>query len=271
MRTTLDDQGRIIRAEFDDVADFIRQASLPRAWSGRRSSRKTEDPVWSGTDSFEHAVHLAKDGWPEGLAHLTEAFYASPAAHRSNRRYEVAGAYPVAARYVSGVPDCMVRRKRNTNPSRIIDMVVDIGRSAMTSSADIIRHGARILRMVDCIESAGCRVELILASYLQGDKVKCLFTVPLKRAEDPINLDSLAFWLINPSVQRRFRFGVQESDAGFNDSRNGYGGSVPVSRILPNQAGQRLTLPSANRTSIFRPDVEWAAWLADSGIEVDME
>lgn len=267
-RQTRDTRGRIVRWDFDDVDQLVCQAEQPvKRYGASRSS----DESFTGTPSFDVAVSLARTGWPGGVEMVKKAIADLPpvAGRGVARGYDVAGAYPVAARAAAGMPDAMRTRKRDAGMRPVVRLGVDICVTGGTSQDEIIQHGANVLSVIDSIEQRGSRVEIVAVASTRGaiDRVVRVFSVVLKRAQDPYNLDTLAFWLIHPSAFRRLMFGVWDSTKDLNGMGvERYGPVVGV----PSTDDLQVVPSAAHYNNYLRRDAraELIRWFEQRGIQV---
>jgi hypothetical protein len=98
-----------MRHVYDNLGSFIADAKRTPL-NSNPSSRATSGEFngeWSGTKTFEEAVDLAINGWPEGRKRLMTAMAAaqSAPAFTPSLAMDVAGAYPIAALAEAPDPD----------------------------------------------------------------------------------------------------------------------------------------------------------------------
>lgn len=264
-RQTLDARGRLVRWEFDDVDQMLCQAERPGTWNN--SARMGSNTFCGG--SFDQALKLARHGWPEGVEMVKKAIADLPpvAGRGVARGYDVAGAYPVAARAAAGMPDAMRTRKRDAGSRPVVRVAVDLCVSKSTGTSAMVAHGASLLSVIDSIEQAGTRVEVMIGATTESDHDDVVRTVvaTVKRAQDPYNLDTLAFWLIHPTAFRRILFGVWDSDRLFEPLGYSYGRvrrlNVPDAIVPPSSSEYHRTLRRDPRAELVR-------WFESKGIQV---
>ncbi|MEC5156109.1 hypothetical protein RCH13_000004 [Chryseobacterium sp. MP_3.2] len=105
---------------------------------------------------------------------------------------------------------------------KIVTLVCSISFSWTINSEVIIQRGAMICALVDALEMAGYRCEIIFnqtTTYLNG---KFEVDLCLKKAQQSLNITELAFCLAHPAMLRRFMFSVAELD-GWADYASNYG------------------------------------------------
>jgi hypothetical protein len=228
------------RAEFSSLDAFVRYLDeTPPTASRVKTSQYKSRPSWFMSDSWEHASRLVREGWQEGREALGKARARVPAIQARGlvraQGFDVAGAYPVVPLAVAGEPACMVtvgEQERATRP--YVKFSVSASVSGGIEAEVIQPRGAVILAWIDALEDAGTRCEVAMQFKLgrEGkDRADCV--VMVKRAEEPLNLDVLAYALCNASFFRRHGFGWFERVPGNPADRVGssYGivGDVKIS------------------------------------------
>lgn len=206
-------------SEFLDYVD-----NRPSPWSQTLSSRKEGNSDWRGTDSWEETMELARYGWTEGRRNLVktlnifiekEKYLISP-----RYSYNVGGLFPNVPRYVAGDPLHMVNQDREEKgPIKILNLLVNVTSSASVSGQSKINWGAALVSIIDNLESSGYSISItwVTASKPSDsyDGPDVVLSYDLKSAGEHVDLDKLAFWLINPSTLRRIdlsfieRFDIQ--------------------------------------------------------------
>lgn len=225
----------------DSVAAFAKiAASSPKdGWSRTRSN------LLRCNVSFADALHMAIHGWPEGaeearkllkeinIPPLTEPSHSATFNH-------VTGSYVDIGEYVQGTPECMVEFREDLRPARFAHIVIATGYRADVHPNKAMCRGAAIAAVIDALESQGIRCEIGLCRIARGaydpntstDHIST-FTVAFKRAEQPLNLDLLAFAVANPAFHRCLTFAVMECQSpeyranfGCNSTYGSYGSSI---------------------------------------------
>jgi hypothetical protein len=218
------------RNHFESLGDFLKASRLPSlsgAVSSKREGRDEEE--FSGTRNFEQALDLAEKGWAEGRNKLMTAMataQASPA-FTPAITMDVAGAYPIAALAAAGDPCSMVDLAPVEDRVRpVVRLLIQRAGSAAYDVKEFMNYGAAIMSYVEGLEGAGfrCEITVCFASDFHSDGDQFM-TVLVKRAEEPIELDRMAFVMVHPSMFRRIAFAVCEATEGLSDvlSRNAYG------------------------------------------------
>ena len=195
-----------------------------------------------GRATFDEAVQLARHGWPEGSARaralafppppLVEPFIATT--------HDVTGSFVDIGAYVDGIPECMIEFTPDKRPARFARIVVSATFAAGISPTEITRRGAAIAAIVDNLESQGIRCDVDAVMYIAPAEGSGLFTVTtsIKRAHDPLNLDTLTFALAHPAFLRRFGFALMEQQSPefrrrYNVQHDGCYGRVPPMPDVP--------------------------------------
>ena len=206
--------------EFRSLDEFLVAASANTNKS--KAARQPGAPPWCGGVTFEQAVHLARVGWPDGAAKVASlAAEVGDAAgglvERSTASisYGVSGLWVDVGRLVTGEPECCAAYD-TTESVCVQKVVVNVSANAGVDPDSLLSAGAAVLAAVDACESVGRRCELWIGSgsVRFGDKATLQVLVPVKAADQHVDVDRLAFLLCHASTLRRLMFSVEE-DAGF--------------------------------------------------------
>lgn len=225
---------------FENLYDFwnyAMQDSRARTKSSRNDSHYNLD--WYGGATWEQAKHLAIDGWKEGLEEVEKyraqlAPFITDKILRPLQVYSVSGYNVDVGAYLSNDPECFISRvyEERNYPGKIFKIVSSISVSASIDAKVIIQRGAMICALVDAIEFAGHRVEVVCNDaacaneYYRDGKNKnngwFEVDVKVKSSDQPVELSSLAFCLAHAAMLRRILFSVAEIE-GWSDFVYNYG------------------------------------------------
>ena len=224
---------------FEDLQSFWRHAMKDsRAYN--KHSRNPRDQ-WSGGLTWEEAKQMALKGWREGLREI-EKFQAritpfiAEKVLRYQQTYAVSGYNVDVGTYLANDPECFISRiyEERNYPGKIFTIVCSISFSAAISTTTIIQRGAMICALIDAIEYAGHRAEVICnwavsreqTSYYRQGNLKNYgwleVDVTIKKADQPLEMIELAFCLAHPSMLRRIMFSIAEIE-GWSDFAHAYG------------------------------------------------
>lgn len=211
---------------FETFESFIEQSLVVPSKQDSSSSRQDRlgsDP-WHGTNTFEQAVALAQRGWPEGAAAALELRAEVESAVRDliNARstsytFDVAGEFVDVGRFLSGEPECFGSESQDYgNTVRpVVKIVANLAASGSVSTKSLYVRGAAIVAAIDILESLGRRVEVWIAhgstkSRRGGQSNVHETHVLVKKADQPLDVDRLAFAVAHPSTLRRLCFSIME-------------------------------------------------------------
>ena len=204
---------------FNSMLEYIEAASKPAVKTGWLSSEK-EDSNWTGSRDMDHALELARDGWPEGLEMIQKALdeiNAEPHVEPAPI-FDVTGEAFNLDAVLQGQPENMFFfMDQETNKPRVISMAFNFTTGARTSASDIMKRGAAIASAVNDIEAAGIRVELFAYKKSRRGHYKTIGMIKIKDADQPLELERLCFAAAHPAMLRRlwFRIAEQYSDKEF--------------------------------------------------------
>jgi hypothetical protein len=225
---------------FDDLSSFWRYA-MQDSTAYRKSSRDNHNMQWSGGLTWEEAKQMAISGWRDGMNEI-EKYRAqilpiiAEKVLRPQQIYSIAGYTVDVGSFLANEPECFIAREyeEKNYPGRIYKIVCSISFSAIITPETIIQRGAMICALIDAIEFAGHRAEVICndamsasdhGEYRQGkNKERGWFetSVTVKKSTQPLEMTDLAFCLAHPAMLRKIMFSVCELN-GWSDFANNYG------------------------------------------------
>lgn len=197
---------------FNSLSEFVTMCDVPRpSRAADTCAWDYEDGEWSGA-TRPAAFEMARTGWDKGRDNMVEAMaearpsIALPPAFT----LDVGGAYPEPAAAAAGAPDCMI----NFDPVEarhkpIVRLGVNVWASCAYDPPEFTSYGAAVLSYIDAIEAGGYRVELTMLCHCWTDRDQSdTYTVfvPIKRAEEPMEIDRLTYCLTHVSMLRRLFF-----------------------------------------------------------------
>lgn len=212
--------------EFDNLLDFYKYVmTTPRNETfknGFLSSEKTG--YWSGTNTFQEAVDLFKNGWTVGAQDLTKKLKVAESNKEVHTAYRnilsMAGYQAIVPLYLQGVPNCMVNKKPVPVKNKVITINKALSCSAAVSSDTLMNESIKCFQIIKKIEASGFRVNLNLLISTGHVCIK----IRLKSAGEKLNISKLAFPLVHTAMFRRLYFKFIEVYPTIPKSyRHGYG------------------------------------------------
>jgi hypothetical protein len=232
---------------FDDVVDYADKAKNGETScrADRRQSREnTASESWDYGTGFDESISIARTGWEYGRKRIEELAYKfrddvlrgnddTFMAPKFTRSF-VGGSVNVG-RYVAGMPDAMIARKRIEIESPVINIMCNVSASAVIGSETYFIRGAALAALIDLLELSGRRVRLttVFCTSSKNDSAGIYITV--KRPGDPLQMDAVAFALAHPAYMRRLGFSILEQfdykvreSIGIGDAGHRYGKPTDV-------------------------------------------
>ncbi|MDR1840191.1 MAG: hypothetical protein LBQ93_11495 [Treponema sp.] len=267
---------------FEDLSEFWKY-SLQDSQARTKSSRENYNLQWSGGLTWEQAKQTAVNGWREGMQKIDKyrakiVPIVTEKVLRPKQIYSVAGYNVDVGSFMANEPECFLSREyeERNYPGQIYKIVASISFSAAITPETIIQRGAMICALIDAIEFAGHRAEVICNDastvrerdeYRQGKyKEEGWFevSVTVKKVSQPLEMSDLAFCLAHPAMLRRIMFSAAELE-GWSDSVSGYG--------IPAEASDKGDIYIREICSKTVPDekaIEWVlSELGKLGIDID--
>ena len=225
---------------FEDLNRFWNYA-MQDSKAYNKSSRNNSNLQWSGGLTWEQAKQMAINGWQGGMKEI-EKYRAkivpivTEKVLRPRQIYSVAGYAVDVGSLMANEPECFLAREyeERNYPGKIYKIVVSISFSAAISTETIIQRGAMICALIDAIEFAGHRAEVICNwavsagsydNHRQGKNKErgwLEVSVNIKKTSQPLDMSDLAFCLAHPSMLRKIMFSVAEIE-GWSDFIDNYG------------------------------------------------
>lgn len=211
----------------DDVVHYLR--TTPRTWELHHALDSNHGYQWTFDLRYEDALQLALKGWPDGTDRLAAGVKAVPApqAAHHKRMHDVGGDYADIGRYLSGMPDSMIRRGRQTGIKPVIHMVIHPMTMSTVTAYEFLTMGTAMALVIDQLEASGRRVELDVAFLRMLPNKWSLEGWKLKRADDHLDFGALAFSLAHPASSRRIAFGLRERTTRAQQD-HGYGSAMEI-------------------------------------------
>lgn len=205
--------------------DYICNTPLNETFRwGELSSTRTNKGNWYGTNTFNEATDLFKNGWQFGAEELTKKLKVAETQKDVQTTYKnilsMCGYQAIVPLYLQGVPNNMVNKKIVPIKNKVITINKTISVSASVSSETMKAESVKCFQIIKKIEQSGIRVNLNLMISTGHACVK----IRLKSANEKLNISKLAFPLVHPSMFRRLYFRFIETYPTMPKSyRFGYG------------------------------------------------
>jgi len=267
---------------FEDLSEFWKY-SFQDSQAKEKSSRDNSDLDWYGALTWEQTKQMAISGWREGMQEIDKyrakiVPIVTEKVLRPKQIYSVAGYNVDVGSFMANEPECFLSREyeERNYPGQIYKVVASISFSAEITPETIIQRGAMICALIDAIEYAGHRVEVICNDastikesneYRQGKNKEhgwLEVSVTVKKVSQPLEMSDLAFCLAHPAMLRRIMFSVAELE-GWSDFDNGYG--------YPAEASDKGDIYIREIYSGTVPDEEAIKWVLSElkKLEIDIE
>lgn len=185
-----------------------------RVFSGSKLESKRSDKKFYGTDSYEQAEGLIRDGWEEPLSEL-EAVARSMNVKTNVTRQKarpmthIVGYAPCVPNAIMGLPNSMIATEKTPSKVKAVTIVYSPADTGGASTSSYIKAGVAVLKLVQELELSGYRVRLqaeFKSSKTNSDREYSIARVTLKDWRQPVDLKKLTFPFANASMQRRFGF-----------------------------------------------------------------
>lgn len=212
-------KGNFYHSSWETPEAFVRHIEgLKRenAWHGAGWDNGGRRDSFTGTQSMEEAIKLAKEGWHDGVTKvekLRDLIIASNPVLPKPIVYGIAGSYPNVPRAIAGNPlnmraiDLAKSRRRP-----VITLVCNMCDAWTVDKEEIINRAAVLAALIDQIEAKGYACEVV-STALTGERdydSNAMFTaatsVLVKKSTQPVDIIRMTYPLGHASFYRRMVF-----------------------------------------------------------------
>lgn len=216
MKETKLNVGAFVKAyvrEFSSLNDFetyITNTPLNDTFRWTKLASVSGSEEFTGTDSYEQAVEMFKNGWQSKAEELTKKLKVIQNqvidAQVQKVLFDVVGFQASVPRYLQGIPTNMVNKKLVPIKQKIVTINKDISYNCGITTEQIVEASIQTLQLVKRIEAQGIRVNLNLIWGVKASGSNEIVKIRLKSANERVNISKLAFPLVHPSMLRRLCF-----------------------------------------------------------------
>lgn len=191
---------------------------------------------FTGTRSLDHALDLARNGWPEGAAKIMAGIDGLAAGNATPAMFpayswDVAGEQPDVAAFCAGVPEHMgTPEPVESRVESVIRISIPASYPARVKANAVQTYGIALLSHIYAIQQTGRSVALTADgsnTACSGNRQEIISSIPILEPGAPVDLDRLAF-AFHPSMLRRITFAVREIVPDLSVMRGVHGYPFPI-------------------------------------------
>lgn len=202
--------------EFDSIYDFVEyitKTKFNRFFEDEyKQQSKTGSKKFTGTESYDEAMDLLKNGWDDMAKTLQQRLVVKEKqvvyGAKQKPTYDIAGYQACVPRYLQGIPTNMVNKKSVPIKQKVITINKSISYNWTIKTEQIIEESVKAMQIVKKLEAQGLKVNLnvFFGAYTSDRRTLIIAKVKVKNANERLNVSKLAFPLVNPSMLRRLFF-----------------------------------------------------------------
>jgi hypothetical protein len=235
--------------------------AAPDELTGDRRSSRTGSKSFTQTESWDECVRLVHNGWPAGAKQVAKVLAdiktVEDEVEKPQIRFDVEGDMVDIGRFVSGDPECMMRWEPDKQQKRIARILFPLSVSGAVSTEIMRWRGACVLALIDRLEAEGVRAQVDVCYASKGyggtGAKNWIQIANVKRPDEILYMDRMAFHLVHPSSFRRVMFALGENGPddlvathGMYDS-HGYGTPIQnVASHIPEEMAYDLIIPGVH-------------------------
>jgi len=218
-------------ASLADMIDFVEATpdEIRHQREHNRNSGWKSGGEWDGSRNMSEAIHIARNGWRDGVTMAKDAAEIIEGDHAQTRqrKHSVAGGRVNVGRLLSGSPMHMVHRPRQDG-TKVITLLIDVWMAAFIDPNDAIIRAACVAAMCDVLEASGYSCEIVAVGSAFSNKCRMQIATNVKQAGDALNLEDVTFALGHPSMLRRLCFAVAANEPRLQSFWMGMGRQEPA-------------------------------------------
>lgn len=270
----------MIRDDYDSLASFVDKAINGKSTVAEynRASRRNGYDDWAG-GSWRECSRLAQTGWSEGartIEKMAAPLLTSITSHmrREEVVFDIEGDSVDIGTFMTGNPEPFIRWEETEQESnrrgKFVHIVCNIAASSLFTTEQLFAKGAAVSVVVDALEITGHRVSVDVVQMVRpssglwgggggNSRERYMTTVNVKKAEDPLNLESIAFACAHSGMLRRLVFSVEEqqprevvSTFGFSEE-----GTYGTPEDPENKIDCDIYIGASN-SDVIRDPMKWA-------------
>ncbi len=219
MYETIKEKGKEKYHEFDSWTSFVDHCALtPTDLATNRDSRDTGKEGWTGTDTYNDAVNLARNGWTKGVEEAKKISGEIEAKLYSlvqypTVNYDVTGELLDVGRFCSGEPEHWGFWEYNLveGPgTKHVYIVVNAVASCNVDAKVMMKRGSAVAALINLLELAGHRCKVDVLCAIRGSSFHYEIRTNVKAYDEPLDLDRVTYAVAHPSILRRHVFSAME-------------------------------------------------------------
>ena len=238
---------KLHKQHFDSIEDFLKDI-LSKPIRARDSSQDASKRMasWFG-GTWKQALEFVETGDKKTGNRVEKEFYEIKAAGKPilTEEYVFAdeGLFIDVGTFLEGNPEYFVQNEEGLQTERksVVTIMINCCQNAHTSGAAYFTRGAHTLNLIESLEKLGHPVEVVAAFATDAtgsqtpekwDASEC--TIVIKRSDQAVDYDKIAYCIANVSFFRRLMFRYFETRSNNYRKRfdvpNGYGTAGEIER-----------------------------------------
>lgn len=204
----------IYRYNAESWDEFVHDLRTRKQHWCNGGSSAVDSSGWRGCDTWEDAMRFAVTGHPAARAAIESAAVKVSSAPEPQWDTAPVGVFACIPAHAAGVPADMFINTEDAPPTQspVVRIAVNMSGNASIDAEEFVNRGAAIVTLIDRIQLSGRRVELIAIKHGESScrRDRFIWSVTVKRPEEPIDMDRIGLAFATAIMLRRFFFRVME-------------------------------------------------------------
>lgn len=214
---------------------------------GKHSSEKTGDAEWNGTENWDEAISLFRNGYTEILPRIREGmqknakvYHQYSALPKALPRNKPVGYIPNVPNAIMNLPDSMIHVERTPQKRKTLSLIYCESGSACEDVEFFIKAGVAVCTALNIVEMKGIQTRLSTGFMTAIERREAICpTLTIKDFGQKFDLQKICFPLAHPSMFRRIGFKYLETcpEVAEDGWDRGYGRPLTDIDVLKEKLG----------------------------------
>lgn len=227
---------KFIHEHFKNINHLLSALQLRpncEAMQGKQSSQEIGDADWNGTNNWNEAISLFRNGYTEilpevrrGMQKNAKVYHKYAALPKALPKNRPVGYIPNVPNSIMNLPDSMIYVEQTPQKRKTLSLIYNIGGSAFEDKEFFIKAGIAVCTALNIVEAKGIQTQLLVGFMPAEASKECVCpTITIKDFGQKFDLQKICFPLAHPSMFRRIGFKYLETCPEVTDKsfRSGYG------------------------------------------------
>lgn len=217
-----------------DLVETLEKRENNEVMKNKSSSKKVGEEDWNGTRTYEEAVDIMRNGYPEAVEKMKRQEKRITKVHGKQERNKqvnnIIGHTPIVPNLLLGIPTNMINTQRKVQKAKTISIIWSMVENCGVSRQEIEDNSIVVLEAINLLEQNGIRVKLDSCFFCakNGSSEYTGASVTVKGYREKLDMTRVSGLMAHVSVFRRLGFRWLETSPTLTEDgwQYGYGQSI---------------------------------------------